>query len=104
MATGAIFATLVNGRGTLQIIIATVALRDNVISPVLFTVIVTGALITSLFAAPVARAIKKGPRWCGGSRRRRASCGHVARTPASFSNQRELTAMRTSSMIGTAVG
>jgi Kef-type K+ transport system membrane component KefB len=50
-------ASVLNGRGTMQIIIASVALRHSVIGPSAFTIIVTASLLTSLVAAPLTRIV-----------------------------------------------
>ncbi len=55
-------ATVLNGRGAMQVIIASVALRRAVISSSAYTVIVTAAIVTSLLAAPLVRVISRGER------------------------------------------
>lgn len=54
-----LFATLLNGRGTLQVLIASVALRNGIITDVGYSVIVTAALLTSLLVAPLARSFTR---------------------------------------------
>jgi hypothetical protein len=48
-----------NGRGTLQVLIASVALRNGIITDVGYSVIVTAALLTSLLVAPLARSFTR---------------------------------------------
>ena len=50
-------AAVLNGRGAMQVIIASVALRRSVLSPSAYTVIVGAAITTTLVVAPVVRTI-----------------------------------------------
>ncbi len=54
-------ATVLNGRGAMQVIIAGVALRHSVLTSSAYTVIVTAAIIATALMAPVARRLVGSP-------------------------------------------
>ncbi len=54
-ASARMVASVLNGRGTMQVIVASVALRHDVISSSAYTVIICSALATTIVVAPIVR-------------------------------------------------